>query len=344
MHASVRHHTSSRDGYGTVSQGRLQLSVAVIAWGASGIIHCGLLTTCYVVSWNPEAPEPPRIEFARGEQAVQVSILSTHWPDPEAPVNTPPEVDEEPIEISTEIAPQPTPVLLEPENPEPVKELETPEEETVRAVLPIDSTLPTPEPAATIQPPIDDRSVDQAIDDTAEAIPPIVVTPPTALPPPTALSPSDATLRNEPSTKAPPVEEVADAPVAPTNDTPPAVEREVAPDHGEASSLNQPVVSPHAPAPNSQAGVEIGVEVLDLPHPRYPIVSRRLGEEGTVLIQVEVLANGKVGRVHVLSDSGYPRLARAAIAAVRNAHFRPAMHRGAPTTDSVRIPFRFVLE
>lgn len=338
MRASIRQRTGPRDGSGTLTLGRLQLSIAAIAWGASGVIHGGLLATCYLVSRSAVLSEPPRIQFARGDQAVQVTILSTHWPDPKvkAPVDAPPETTTEattkPDEMSSEVAArQPPPVLQEPMNPEPAVE------QTDRLVAPVDPPTPTPKPPATVQPFTDDSVVDQAVDDTTKEISPVVVTPP-----PNSL-PADTAPEWEPSPSTPAVA-VADKPDDDTNDPPPVPSEKAITNDGKPSPLSQPVVSPRAPMPNTQAGVERGAEVLDLPHPRYPIVSRRLGEEGTVLVRVEVLPNGKVGRVSVLSDSGYPRLARAAIAAVRNARFRPAMHHGEPTTDSVRIPFRFVLE
>jgi len=89
--------------------------------------------------------------------------------------------------------------------------------------------------------------------------------------------------------------------------------------------------------------VETGIELLDLPKPNYPALSRRQGEEGLVMLYVEILPDGSVGDVTVLENAGYRRLADAAIAAARRGHFRPATRDGRPVADKVRIPFRFVL-
>jgi hypothetical protein len=46
----------------------------------------------------------------------------------------------------------------------------------------------------------------------------------------------------------------------------------------------------------------------------------------------------------VLADAGYPRLARAAVEAVRQAHIpRPAREAGVAVAAWVRVPFDFVL-
>ena len=96
--------------------------------------------------------------------------------------------------------------------------------------------------------------------------------------------------------------------------------------------------------PPARAGVRTGAEVLDLPAPEYPDESRRLGEEGLVLLEVEVLADGRAGRIRVLRASAYPRLDEAAVAAVRKARFRPAMAGGAAVRSLVEVPVRFRLD
>ena len=107
---------------------------------------------------------------------------------------------------------------------------------------------------------------------------------------------------------------------------------------------NPEPVSPKANPPTSApAGVETGANILDLPRPAYPIMSRRLGEEGVVLLQIEVLADGSVGSIKVLRDPGFRRLIAAAIAAAKKGRFKPASRDGRLVRSTVRIPFRFVL-
>lgn len=78
--------------------------------------------------------------------------------------------------------------------------------------------------------------------------------------------------------------------------------------------------------------------------PRYPPLSRRLGEEGLVVLNVHVRPSGRVDDVRVLRDPGHPRLVRAAIEAVRAATFTPATRNARPTASWLETPVRFVLE
>lgn len=85
------------------------------------------------------------------------------------------------------------------------------------------------------------------------------------------------------------------------------------------------------------------VDSRGVPIPTYPAESRRLGEEGLVVLEVQVRADGTVGEVRVTSDPGYPRLTEAAIDAARRTEFTPATRDGRSVEGTVTIPFRFVL-
>ncbi len=52
--------------------------------------------------------------------------------------------------------------------------------------------------------------------------------------------------------------------------------------------------------------------------PEYPPVSRRLGEQGTVILQVLVDAEGRAIEAKIVQSSGFPRLDQAAIAGVKD--------------------------
>ncbi|MFA7238419.1 MAG: energy transducer TonB [Phycisphaeraceae bacterium] len=108
--------------------------------------------------------------------------------------------------------------------------------------------------------------------------------------------------------------------------------------------------SPRTPAPEPPAahaaaptGVTRGAAVAELTVPKYPMISRRLNEQGLVVLAVTVDARGHVTGIEVLSDPGYPRLVEAAKNAARQARFIPAMRDGEPVADTVRVPFRFRL-
>lgn len=80
------------------------------------------------------------------------------------------------------------------------------------------------------------------------------------------------------------------------------------------------------------------------PAPRYPVASRRAGEQGTVTLRVLVSLDGLVSRVAVEKSSGSPHLDAAALEAVKAWHFTPA-RRGTEAIESwVLVPIVFRLE
>jgi protein TonB len=80
------------------------------------------------------------------------------------------------------------------------------------------------------------------------------------------------------------------------------------------------------------------------PKPRYPRLARQRGWEGTVVLNVELLADGTVGDVTIAESSGYPLLDRLARDAVKSWRHEPAKRDGTPITQRVTQPFRWTLE
>jgi protein TonB len=85
------------------------------------------------------------------------------------------------------------------------------------------------------------------------------------------------------------------------------------------------------------------VEYLREPSPRYPPQSRRLREEGVVVLRVIIDERGQASEIAIESSSGYERLDRAAREAVASAAFRPYVEDGAPRRAQVLIPIEFSL-
>lgn len=82
---------------------------------------------------------------------------------------------------------------------------------------------------------------------------------------------------------------------------------------------------------------------LDNPKPVYPPLSRRLGEEGKVILRVFVEQSGQASRVEIQTSSGFPRLDGAASAAVSRWRFLPARRGEEPVAAWVRVPIVFAL-
>jgi len=102
-----------------------------------------------------------------------------------------------------------------------------------------------------------------------------------------------------------------------------------------ASSLAPTAVEPSSPGdPEEERGAEPaggGVTaprsdagLLTNPAPAYPRASRRLREEGRVLLDVLILADGAVREVRLRRSSGHARLDEAALEAVRRWRYVPA--------------------
>lgn len=79
------------------------------------------------------------------------------------------------------------------------------------------------------------------------------------------------------------------------------------------------------------------------PAPVYPRLAQERGEEGTVVVDVEVLASGRSGAVSVARSSGSMLLDEAARKAVRQWQFRPAHRQGRAVAVTVEIPITFRL-
>jgi protein TonB len=70
--------------------------------------------------------------------------------------------------------------------------------------------------------------------------------------------------------------------------------------------------------------------------PTYPAAARRMGEEGTVRLDVHIGADGAVLEVRVKQSSGSPALDRAAMDTVRRWRFIPATVDGQPVAEWYR--------
>lgn len=80
------------------------------------------------------------------------------------------------------------------------------------------------------------------------------------------------------------------------------------------------------------------------PSPEYPLIARRRGFQGTVVLEVMVDRNGRVGELRVLKSSGYKVLDRAAGESVRDWIFKPAIKGNEKIEMWVRVPICFQLK
>jgi protein TonB len=100
--------------------------------------------------------------------------------------------------------------------------------------------------------------------------------------------------------------------------------------------------APAAAVPPSEAP-RFDAAYLSNPKPAYPMLSRRAGEEGRVMLRVMVEANGLPSKIDVEQSSGFPRLDEAALEAVRKWKFVPARRGTEAVAESVLVPLSFGL-
>lgn len=146
-----------------------------------------------------------------------------------------------------------------------------------------------------------------------------------------------------PIAKPQPRQIVAAAPVvAPTDYVAPPPPPQPAP------VIEAPVAPPAPPPPLPAGPVALGGELSvvcpERTPPRYPPLSRRMGEEGTVVLRVELDEHGRVCSARVSSSSGSARLDEAALAAVKTWQCTPAQRHGQPVRAVALQPFKFILQ
>ncbi|WP_295870688.1 energy transducer TonB [uncultured Zhongshania sp.] len=112
-----------------------------------------------------------------------------------------------------------------------------------------------------------------------------------------------------PSEKAISREDQAEEPQPP----PPPVQKTAKLAEEDNKALGAPITPPRHDA-----------NPLNNPAPAYPTISRRLKEEGIVILELLILPDGKVGEVRVKKSSGFKRLDKTAMKAVKRWRYLPA--------------------
>ena len=109
------------------------------------------------------------------------------------------------------------------------------------------------------------------------------------------------------------------------------------------TTTTPPPPSAPAPAAPRPAGVSKApvVKAKACREPEYPAVSERLGETGTVLLQLLVGVDGKVTDSKIEKSSGFERLDKAAQQALSRCKFEPGTTDGKPTAAWAQLKYTF---
>jgi protein TonB len=117
-------------------------------------------------------------------------------------------------------------------------------------------------------------------------------------------------------------------------------------------------VSPASPAsPTAAASLSVGkpappslvlpssdADYLNNPPPAYPRMSKRMGEQGTVIVRVFIGLQGSAEEAEIRTSSGYDRLDKVALETVQRWRYSPGKRHGTPEAMWFNVPVRFVLE
>jgi protein TonB len=106
----------------------------------------------------------------------------------------------------------------------------------------------------------------------------------------------------------------------------------------------QVIEKPQPPKEEPVIEPKFGAAYLKNPPPDYPTLSRRVGEQGRVLLRVLVSEQGTPQSVELESGSGYSRLDQAALDAVKKWRFVPARKGNQAISAYVLVPLKFSLE
>jgi len=111
-------------------------------------------------------------------------------------------------------------------------------------------------------------------------------------------------------------------------------------------SPSPPAIVPMAKKPKELEEVEFGGDhgprFLKKELPAYPVLARRLGKEGRVVLRLTIDEQGRLVHVEILENPGFG-FAESAMDAVKRSTFIPAKKENKPFASKAILPIRFTL-
>ncbi len=141
------------------------------------------------------------------------------------------------------------------------------------------------------------------------------------------------------ATPTPQPSELTLAPVAPSPPANTAHTGDKAPSNTTAAATTAaPPAPPKLELPSSDA------DYLNNPKPPYPPLSKRMNEQGKVIIRTLIGADGTAHDASVYQSSGFDRLDQSALTTARKWRYVPGKRAGVAEAMWFNVPFTFVLE
>ncbi len=163
--------------------------------------------------------------------------------------------------------------------------------------------------------------------DNSQKKPPILKTPSPARPPLPVLQPGSRkkTAGQPRKNRSAARGQTDNHPAAPTSQSSPR----------PSTGRNQPTVAHHT----------IAVPLYrQNKKPVYPLLARKRGWQGTVILEVTISPDGLPLEIVLLKSSSYALLDKSALKAVQSWCFTPALNNGQPVTAKVQVPVHFSLK
>ena len=277
------------------------------------LAHAAALAAAYaLIEWQP-APASVVI-------AVELVAGASDVGEPDSPPDPAPDQPSSHRQIIS--APSPAPAVAPAGTPERAPE---PVHEEARP-------LPNPEPQTQIA-----RTENAPATPLAHPLPPLPLAKPLHIPDAAVkIEIGAASVDDEPSSPKTPLT----ASVAP--ETAPKGDEETSPLERAKRTGGEEQVRP------ATTGGRIGQSTLTPmpgnPRPRYPLIARKRGYQGRVLLTVQIAGSGQVADITIAKSSGYALLDDAAMDAVRRWRFRSASGSDGPVDTIVEVPVTFKLE
>lgn len=93
---------------------------------------------------------------------------------------------------------------------------------------------------------------------------------------------------------------------------------------------------------DTEFGSAIAPSFLHKEIPEYPMIAKKLGKEGKVVLRLTIDEKGQLVNIEVIERAGYG-FTESAIEAVKKSTFLPAKKNGVPVMSRAMLPIKFIL-